>query len=229
MKRSIEAQFNRIAGEYDSGRRHFIPCFDSFYGETTEFAASFAGTPRKILDLGAGTGLLTMHYYRHFPDAQYLLVDIAEDMLAVARKRFSEVENVFFQTGDYSVELPPGIFDLVVSALSIHHLENIQKAELFQRIRQKLSAGSWFINYDQFCCDSPAMDEQVNKFWISHLYRSGLSETELARWQERRLLDRECSVPAELAMLRNSGFQNAECIYLCGKFAVIAAQASSSP
>jgi ubiquinone/menaquinone biosynthesis C-methylase UbiE len=222
---TIEEQFNLIAKEYDSGRRKFIPCFDDYYEKTTDFAASFAGNPRRIMDLGSGTGLLAMYYFRHFPDAEYILADMAKDMLNVARKRFEHAPQVSFQVIDYTQELPEGNFDLVISALSIHHLENQEKSKLFGKIREKLLPGSFFINYDQFCCDSFEMSRVTDQYWVDHLYRrSGLTPAELALWEERRKLDRECSVTEEKNMLLKSGFKMAECIYLCGKFAVIAAQ-----
>lgn len=58
-RQEIYQQFNRIAEEYDVNRRKFIPCFDEFYKETTAFIARCIGKPMRILDLGAGTGLLT--------------------------------------------------------------------------------------------------------------------------------------------------------------------------
>ena len=221
---AIQTQFNLAAAGYDSGRRKFIPCFDDYYEKTTAFAAAFAGAPRRIVDLGAGTGLLTMYYLQHFPEAEYILVDVAEDMLEVAKKRFENIPRISYQVFDYTESLFLENVDLVISALSIHHLENEQKAALFGNIKSQLSSGCWFINYDQFCCSSPEMDDIVNRYWIEHLYSSGLSENELARWRERRKLDRECTIADEVAMLRNARFKSAECIYSSGKFAVIAAQ-----
>ena len=151
----MEEQFNRIAEEYDVNRRKFIPCFDEYYEKTTAFAASGLKPPRRILDLGAGTGLLSMYYYRHFPRAEYVLADIAEAMLEVARRRFAGMPNVKFETADYTRGLPGGDFDLIVSALSVHHLETEQKAELFSRIHERLPEGGCFVNYDQFCADTP--------------------------------------------------------------------------
>ena len=225
MNNSMEEQFNLVSGEYDAGRRKFIPCFDDYYEKTTALAAEFVGTPQRIADLGTGTGLLTMYYFRHFPNAEYILVDIADKMLEVAQKRFYGAANIKYSILDYSCQLPSGNFDLFISALSIHHLENEQKQELFKNIRQKLSPGGWFINYDQFSCASPFLNDAVNRHWIAHLFNCGLSEKELTLWQERRKLDRECSITEEIAMLEKSGFKTNECIYQCGKFAVIAAQA----
>lgn len=82
----IERQFNLIAEEYDFGRRKFIPCFDDFYGATTEFITSNIDEPGRVIDLGAGTGLLTYFWYQRYPDAEYVLMDIADEMLRVAKK-----------------------------------------------------------------------------------------------------------------------------------------------
>ena len=86
---SIEDQFNLIAEEYDMNRRKFIPCFEDYYKNTTKFIVSNIHKPKRILDLGAGTGLLSYFWYLYFPASEYVLVDIADDMLQVARKRFA--------------------------------------------------------------------------------------------------------------------------------------------
>ena len=76
-KNNIEKQFNMAAEEYDVDRRRSIPCYDDFYINTTELIAADIDAPERIIDLGAGTGLLSEHWYRHFPDAEYILTDIA--------------------------------------------------------------------------------------------------------------------------------------------------------
>ena len=94
----IEKQFNRIAEEYDSNRRSFIPCFDAYYAGATDFIAANIRKPSRILDLGAGTGLLTSFWYKKFPDAEFVLVDVADEMLNVARRRFAGLRNVTYMT-----------------------------------------------------------------------------------------------------------------------------------
>ncbi len=220
---NIEEQFNLIAQEYDANRKKFIPCFDDYYISTTKFIASNIAVPKRVLDLGAGTGLLSYFWYCHFPATEYVLVDIADDMLQIARKRFSGIDTVSYQTVDYSKELPVQDFDAIVSALSIHHLENMDKEKLFKRIYDKLPEGGLFVNYDQFCAGQADMDDWFDSYWESQLAESGLTEHDIALWKGRRKLDRECSVEEETEMLGKCGFKTVKCVYSYQKFSVIAA------
>jgi tRNA (cmo5U34)-methyltransferase len=52
--------------------------------------------------------------------------------------------------------LPDGRFDLVVSALCVHHLAGAGKAELFERVAGALSAGGRFVLGDVVVPDDPA-------------------------------------------------------------------------
>ena len=223
LKMNINEQFNIVAQEYDGNRKKFIPCFNDYYENTTKFIISNIKKPKRVLDLGAGTGLLSYFWYQECPSAEYVLVDIADEMLNVARKRFNGISSISYQVLDYSKELPSGAFDVIASALSIHHLENEDKQKLFSKIYDKLSNGALFVNYDQFCGGQSEMDEWFNSYWESQLATSGLSEHDIELWRERQKLDRECSAEEEIEMLRKSGFNTVECVYSYQKFSVIVA------
>lgn len=220
---TIEEQFNSLAREYDANRKRFIPCFQEFYEDTTNFIAANIAKPKRVLDLGAGTGLLTYFWYQQFPSAEYVLVDVADEMLDVARKRFHGIDSVSCRTADYSKGLPGQDFDAIVSALSIHHLENADKQKLFEKICEKLPDGGLFVNYDQFCAGQDEMDRWFDSYWENQLANSGLTERDIELWKERRKLDRECSVEEEIEMLSACKFKAVKCVYSCRKFAVVAA------
>ena len=220
---NIEKQFNLIANEYDSNRKKFIACFDDYYKNTTKFIVSNIATPKHILDLGAGTGLLSYFWYQHYPTSEYVLVDIADEMLNVARKRFDGVNNVSYQIMDYSDKLPDEDFDVIASALSIHHLENEDKVKLFLRIYDKLPSGGLFVNYDQFCAGDTEMSNWFDSYWESQLEHSGLTDNDIELWKERRKLDKECSVEEEIEMLYKCNFKSVKCVYSYQKFSVIVA------
>lgn len=219
----MEEQFNLIAKEYDFNRRKFIPCFDAYYEHTTKLIVSNIDMPRCVLDLGAGTGLLTYHWLKECKDAKYVLVDIADEMLDISRKRFAGWANIQHQVMDYTEQFPDGEFDVIMSALSIHHLDDMQKGGLFQRIYDTLPVGGVFVNYDQFCAGTPRMDRWFNSYWEKQLYRSGLTDRDIELWKGRRKLDKECSVEKEIDMLRQVSFSDVKCLYSYHKFSVIVA------
>jgi len=54
----IRTAFNATASKYDAQRQWVIPEFDVFYGAAIR-AADWPGSRPVILDIGAGTGLLS--------------------------------------------------------------------------------------------------------------------------------------------------------------------------
>src|SRR5436190_957122 len=51
--------FDHATADYDRTRRLYIPCFDDFYGTALALIPYQSDEPFNILDLGAGTGLLS--------------------------------------------------------------------------------------------------------------------------------------------------------------------------
>ncbi|MGN0903042.1 MAG: methyltransferase domain-containing protein [Succinivibrio sp.] len=217
----IKEQFNLVSEQYDGARRIFIPCFDSFYDRTTQYLLRTWLKPKKILDLGAGTGLLDAFYLKYCPKAEYHLVDVADKMLDVAKKRFTGLENICYEVNDYAKDYHYDGFDTVVSALSIHHLENDNKQQLFNSIYANLNSGGVFVNYDQFCFEDKDISRKTDEYWCSLIENSSLSKDEIQRWKERWKLDREVSVKEELSMLKQAGFSTVECVFYELKFGVI--------
>jgi ubiquinone/menaquinone biosynthesis C-methylase UbiE len=220
----IEKRFSQIAKEYDEQRKLFIPCFDDYYGLSVSFLKKTRNDIRKILDLGAGTGLLTKRLYDEYPNANYTLVDISEQMLAVARQRFSGLKNFNYSILDYSTDLPCGKFDLIASALSFHHVENADKLQLYSNIYDKLKDGGCLLNLDQFNASSDEMNEKYNNYWYEYINTSGIALDNKGAWLKRRELDRENTIDETKQLLTKVGFRNVECIYNYLKFGVIYAE-----
>ncbi len=220
----IAERFGRVAKEYDEQRKLFIPCFDDYYGLSVSFLKRTRNDIRTILDLGAGTGLLTKRLYDEYPDASYTLVDISEQMLEVARQRFSGLKNFNYSILDYSKDLPHGKFDLIASALSFHHIENDDKLLLYSNIYDTLEDNGCLLNLDQFNASSEKMNEAYNTYWYEYINKSGIALENKSSWLKRRELDRENTIDETKQLLTKVGFRNVECIYSYLKFGVIFAE-----
>jgi len=62
------------ASTYDAERRRLIPCFDEFYGVASELVVRFGADSPRILDLGAGRGILSAAIAECVPMAQFHLL-----------------------------------------------------------------------------------------------------------------------------------------------------------
>src|SRR4051812_36155335 len=94
-------------------------------------------TPR-VLDLGGGTGTTSRAVLDARPGARLLPVDETPDMLDAARETLPAGNVEGFVVADLADPLPDGPFDVVVSALAVHHLDPAQKRALFASVRERL-------------------------------------------------------------------------------------------
>lgn len=140
---NIQAQFNAVSEQYDRQRQALIPCFHDFYGMAVRLARQ-AGNVRHILDLGAGTGLMSAMLLPAFPNAHFTLADVSAQMLGKARQRFAgRPQFDFLECAFADLDLPPQSVDLAVSGLAIHHLDDEGKQQLFRRVFQWLKPNGW--------------------------------------------------------------------------------------
>ena len=141
---ALHAQFHFDAGSYDAEIQAEIP----IYAELQEQLALSSGDgARRILELGTGTGETARRLLARHPDATLVGVDESDEMLSVARSRLP-ADRVELVVSRLENELPDGRFDLVASALAVHHLAPAEKRRLFRRVRKALSPSGRFVLAD---------------------------------------------------------------------------------
>ena len=219
---NVKDLFDEGAMHYDQHRRRIIPCFDDFYRTAVELIPFDQDKSFSFLDLGAGTGLLTALIFNTFPNARAGVLDISEKMLARARERFKGNPRVNFFVLDYAQNPLPGKQDLVVSAMSIHHLEDAGKKILMEKIHQALKPGGLFIHAELARGSTDITEQTYQQRWTDHLKQTGLEEDQLAVIQKRMSLDKPALLDSQLMWLRKAGFVDVDCYYKFYNFAVTA-------
>lgn len=224
--------FDAVAGTYDEARRRLVPCFDAFYGTAVEVAAPplraalAAGRTPEVLDLGAGTGLLSLLLAAAVPGVRLTLVDAAPAMLARATDQLN-ARSVPHQTvqADLSDDLPTGRYDAVVSALAIHHLDDGGKRELYRRAAAALVPGGVFVNAEQVAGPTPALDRRYDEVWTARITELGSSPEEIAAARERMRHDRPATVAEQCRWLAEAGLVDVDCYFKEWRFAVFGGRA----
>jgi tRNA (cmo5U34)-methyltransferase len=106
-----------------------------------------------ILELGVGTGETSARVLALHPGALLVGLDESEGMLEVARTRLPRAD---LRVRRFEDPLPEGPFDLVVSALAVHHLDDPGKVDLFERVTEVLTVGGRFVLGDVVVPEDPA-------------------------------------------------------------------------
>lgn len=209
----VRKAFDAIASEYDGQRKGIIPEFEDFYLAAAG-AAEWEGENPAILDLGSGTGLLSALLLGKFPASTLTLLDISPNMLAIARQRFSVYDQVIYRAGDYRYEGLECPYDLICSALSIHHLDHGEKRGLYARIYSALSPGGVFVNADQFAGETTEQHQRYMNYWDDYVRNGPLPEEEWKTALERRdTLDKTEKLSVQLDWLRKIGFSDVDVRY----------------
>ena len=214
--------FDEAAPGYDQGCRRLVPDVDAFYGAVLESVPFGRDEALRVLDLGAGTGLLSAVVAEGFPAARITLVDISVEMLRLARRRFAaEPPGRFeFRVMDHARKPLPGRYDLVVSALSIHHLTHGDKRELFGKIHGALVDHGYFVNADQVLGHTPEAENGYHDHWLRHAREAGATLEDLTAAANRMKADKNATLEDQMAWLEEAGFENVECRYRNRRFAV---------
>ncbi len=219
----IKEQFDYISEKYDKQRRQLIPCFDDYYNLTLN-VMDFKGEVPKILDIGSGTGLFSSIVLQKYPNAEFTLIDLSKKMLEVAKKRFDGSKNFKFIVADYTRYDFEEKFDIIISALSIHHLSGDQKESLYKKCYDMLNNNGIFVNVDQVLSPSPEIESMFTGLWHKFVDNSGLSQEEIQKAYERTGFDNPSTLADQLEWLNKAGFKQADCLYKYYHFCVLYAK-----
>jgi SAM-dependent methyltransferase len=119
------------------------------------------GEVNRVLDLGTGDGRMIAVLRETRPQITAVGLDLSPQLLEAARQRFEHIEDVRIEEHDlmqpFAGDL--GQFDLVISALAIHHLPDARKRELFAEVFELLQPGGSFYNLDVVAAPTAALHQ----------------------------------------------------------------------
>ena len=106
------------------------------------------GVGQRVLDIGCGTGALTILIKQHHPDAIVIGLDPDPKALAIARTKADRAELSIELVEGFGDRLgyPDATFDRVFSSLMLHHLDASGKVATLREVKRVLKpAGSFHV------------------------------------------------------------------------------------
>lgn len=160
------------------------------------------GEVGRVLDLGTGDGRMISMLRQHWPDAAAVGLDLSPALVDAAQQRFADVEEVRVEAHDLMQPLPSslGQFDLVVSALAIHHLPDERKRELFAEVFALLRPSGGFYDLDVVAASTAELHT---------LSQSAFGFDD----RQQDPSDQPARLEDQLSWLREVGFGNVDCFW----------------
>ena len=216
---AVREQFEQRAFDYDGLIPRLIPRYREQHDLILQLIPFETNAHIKVLDLGAGTGILSALILQAFPQANVLAFDIAEKMLKVCQTNLSAYqERLTLQQGNFAEDNFGNGYDLVVSGLAIHHLDSAGKQTLFKKLFQSMNSGEILLIRDIVTAATPRLTEQYEQLWRQ--YMKANREDDAAWFQKYLEEDIPSSVEEQTRWLSEAGFADTACHWRHLNFAI---------
>jgi trans-aconitate methyltransferase len=117
-------RFDQFAAEY---AQRFMN-LDAYLDSIDRFCDAIGNNQPKILELGCGPGNVTRLLKHRFPESEIIAIDLAPQMIEIARKQLPEVDFLVMDVRDISVI--PVKFDAIMCSFCLPFLSKADAAKL---------------------------------------------------------------------------------------------------
>ena len=220
----IKKHFEEEAEEFDIIIQKLIPHYNQMVNALVSAIPFSKESSFSAIDLGCGTGTISKSIKNIFPNFNITCVDISEKMLEIANNKIGG--NINCIQADFNSFDFPQKYDLIVSSLALHHLENDNdKWKFYKKIYSSLNQTGVFVNVDIVLGNDEVLQDLYMKKWREFMEKSVSLEEINGKWIPNYYAeDRPTTLISHLDMLSECGFTNVDVIYKFYNFAVYIAK-----
>jgi len=218
----VREHFEAEAKKFDEIIIKLIPFYDQMVSALVDTIYFDNNATIRIIDLGCGTGTIAKKISEKYPNSKIVCLDIASNMIEIAKSKLSGHNDTQFITGDFSKIDFENKFDVVVSSLALHHLENdIAKREFYTKIYNVLSDSGIFYNADVVLASTDYLQDVNMNRWMEFINKSLPMDEILNKWiPTYRAEDRPARLTDQLKWLEDIGFRSVDTIWKYYNFCV---------
>lgn len=211
----VKAHFEEEAREFDEIILKLIPHYQEMVNALISSIPFDHDDTINVLDLGCGTGTITKTLKEKFINAKVTCLDLAENMIEMAKIKLERYEDINYVIGDfYSLNFSEK-YDVIVSSLALHHLVTDEdKIEFYKKIHDALNEGGVFYNADVVLGSNDYLKELYINKWKEFMNQSVSMEEIEEKWvPAAETEDHPSKLMDHLDWLRDIGFKDVDVIW----------------
>lgn len=220
--------FGGMVDAYDSLIRRAVPRYEEITSTLLHYLPPSVDSG---LELGCGTGNLSLRLAARYPNARLTFVDAAPEMTETTQARLlatgADPDRLTFDVARFEeLDDPASPYDLVTSTFSLHHV--VDKDSLFRRVRRWMRKGGRLCFADQLR-GTPAAVHEINwNDWIAFCRLPGhCSDEEVESLVSHSVAhDHYATVAEHIRLMEGAGFEDVDCVWRGGMWGVVTATAA---
>ena len=207
----VDAFYDSISKSYTGSIQRCVPQYykmliSLFIYLKPEFS------PKTVLELGCGTGNLTLLIHQRFPEANITAVDISSECINECKLRIPNADIHYIKSDFKDIDFLDNTFDLIISSISIHHLNDKEKEILFNKLYCYQTKGGILSFCDQFRGETDFIYQKHIERWKEFAVEQGTSNDEWEMWmQHQHEHDYHSSLLDHLVWIGNAGYNIIDC------------------
>jgi len=210
---TVKNHFEEEAEEFDKTILKLIPHYTEMIKALVMAIPFEKDKEINVIDLGCGTGTIAHKVKTTFPNSHISCLDIAENMIKMAKTKIGE-NNEFF-INDFYQFIFDKKYDVIISSLALHHLENDEDKKMFYvKIYDALTEGGVFYNADVVLGSNSHLQDLYMEKWKAFMGKKVLLDEIENKWiVNYKAEDRPTSLMNHINWLKDTGFKNIDVVW----------------
>jgi len=217
----IKDTFENAAEDFDDIIVKLAPFYNEMVNDLILVIPFEKNEKIDVIDLGCGTGTLSLKIKEFFPNAQITCMDMTKNMLELAKTKLSEYENIEYILENFYTFNFNKKYDVVISSFALHHLITAEdKKNFYQKIYNSLKSSGCFYNLDIIIGPNDEIQDFYMKKWEEFLSQYFSGEELDKHFEQYYEEDSPESIMNHLRWLEEAGFRDVDVIRKYYNFAL---------